>query len=330
MKGENLVITTVKTDIGSVFRGKAGAPDAFLSTRLPDRLAEIGYTVSTTDAFGGAGSMSWRAAPINENGVRNEKENIDVCKAVKKHIDLEFNPDPWKPRETPFQLVLGGECCMLPAILSSFWKYYGRYGQKVGLLYIDGDCDLTIPGEAGSSGNFASMTMTHLTLRKGHLESARIFTRPDGTGVIDSTNVVLFGLNITTEGAKPEHLAYLFNEGFRVITSSAVASDPIGRMKQALDWLDGQGVDKILVHLDVDAIDAGDFPLANVPNYTGTTFDQVMKALNQCLTCEKVAGLVVAEVNPDHDPGSLMILRLVENILGALKNRARIIWKSAR
>ena len=60
---------------------------------------------------------------------------------------------------------------------------------------MDADCDLSVPREMGSTGNIAGMTLTHWTLPTGTLHSMQSFSRPDGSAVVDSSNIVLFGLN---------------------------------------------------------------------------------------------------------------------------------------
>jgi arginase len=132
--------------------------------------------------------------------------------------------------------------------------------------YVDADCDMLVPGEAGSLGNMAGMAGTHLTLRPGALESMKPFSRPDGSGVVDSENVVFFGLNYDSPANKPQHLANLLDEHFRVFTKQTVAINAKGAAEAALKWLE-ERVDYIHVHLDVDAIDPGKFPLCNVPKF---------------------------------------------------------------
>jgi len=194
--------------------------------------------------------------------------------------------------------------------------------KRIGLLYVDADCDLTYPHEPSSSGNIAGMTLTHLTLRPGALQSMREFSKLDGSGVVDSSNIVLFGLNSSSPANKRDHLGYLFNENFRVITSSAVAADAVARATEALSWLE-ERVDYILVHLDVDVIDSGLFPLGNIPNYTGVDFTEIMTAMRIFLASRKAIGLTIAEVNPDHDPGLRMTCRLVDEITLSMKARLR-------
>ena len=64
--------------------------------------------------------------------------------------------------------------------------------------------------------------------------------------------------------------------------------------------------------------DAGTFPLANVPNFTGVEFEVMMRALKVFLGSPKVAGLTIAEVNPDHDPDFLMIEKLASHVADML------------
>jgi arginase family enzyme len=166
------------------------------------------------------------------------------------------------------------------------------------------------------------MTLTHLTLRNGALESMKAFSRPDKSAVVDGNNIVLFGLNSASPANKRDHLGYLFNENFRVITSHAVAEAPEARAAEALKWLE-ERVDYILVHFDVDVIDPGEYPLGNVPNWTGVGFDEIMTALKLFLKSPKAVGLIIAEVNPDHDPGLRMTGRLVHEIVQGFSGRMR-------
>lgn len=202
--------------------------------------------------------------------------------------------------------------------MSSLWEKLSP--KRVGLIYVDGDCDLVVPGAPGSSGNLASMTFTHLAMLPGALESMRPFTRPDGIGVVDSSNAVLFGLNTALQGNTRSQMGFLMDEGYRVFTSAAVAKDPVHRAKQALSYLE-ERVDYIFVHLDVDAIDATAFPLANIPNRTGAGFEQVMAAMKIFLSSPKACGICVAEVNLDHDPGLKMTEMLIDNLVEGLKGR---------
>jgi len=309
-------IITAPADVGSVFPGKSRAPAALQSVGLVNKLTTLGYEVSIHDALPD-GPAGWSESEIGLNGARNEAAAVAVCHAVKDTITTALaNSSP--EEQIPFQLILGGECLICPAILSALTHHMPT--KRIGLLYVDADCDLTYPNEPGSTGNIAGMALTHLTLRSGALESMKTFCKPDGSGSVDSSNVVLFGLNSSSPANKRDHLGYLFNENYRVFTSSAVALDATRRAKEALSWLE-ERVDYILVHLDVDVIDPGLFPLGNVPNWTGANFPEIMTALKIFLASKKALGLTIAEVNPYHDPGLKMTGRLVDEVVAGLKAR---------
>jgi arginase len=262
---------------------------------------------------------TYSAATFEPGSVRNEALNISVCERVKDAISRNLESAP------SFQLILGGECCsMLPAILSAFWHYSSIHSppKRVGLLYIDADTDLSSPIDPDSTTNFAGMNMTHLVQTPGSLESIRQFSKPSGDAVCDASNMVLFGTNMSLPGNKREHFAYLFDNNYKVVTSTSIAREPEQRAREALEYLEDR-VDIIMVHLDVDAIDPQMFPLANVPNFTGVTFEQMMRALGVFLASGKVGGLTVAEVNPDHDPWLEMVARLTDEIVAMVAARSR-------
>ena len=116
---------------------------------------------------------------------------------------------------------------------------------------------------------------------------------------------------------KREHIGYMFDNNFRLVTSQSVQRAPIESAQAALRWME-ERVDCIVVHLDVDVIDPGQFPLCNVPSWTGLGFEEAMAAVKVFLKSDKAVALSLAEVNPDHDPGLEMTGRLVDEIVDGL------------
>jgi arginase len=315
-------ITYVPADCGSIIPGKSKAPKAFQDVGIVNQLRYAGFT-SITEQHPLDSPATYSATTFEPDRVRNETLNVSVLDRVHSSISRNLLAERKDEEgEIPsFQLILGGECCMLPAILTSFWQHVSP-GKSVGLIYIDADTDLASPTDPSSTGNFAGMNMTHLLRTHGALDSMKEYVRPNGSAVCDSSNTVLFGVNMANPGNKPEHFAYLFEHSFKVIPSSSVARMPEEKAKEALEWLE-ERVDVILVHLDVDSIDPGMFPLANVPNSTGVGFEEMMRALEVMMGSKKVAGLCVAEVNPDHDPELRMVQVLTERIAKMLECRVR-------
>jgi arginase family enzyme len=321
MAANTINIINVASDLGSVYAGKSRAPEAFNTAGLHEKLEARGFKVTLTTALP-KGSAGWISSTREPNGARSEAITIAACKQVQQTLSTDLaTTDPSKHTPT-FQLILAGECLYCPAIMSAYWHHFRETSKRIGIIYVDADCDLFTPMESNSTGNIAGMTLTHLTLRDGALESMQAFCRHDGSPVVDNNNIILFGLNIESPANKRAHLGYLFDNNFRVVTSQSVQEAPIERAKAALKWLEDR-VDYIIVHLDVDVIDPGLFPLGNVPSWTGLGFEETMRAVRTFLASEKTVALSVAEVNPDHDPALKMTEQLVDELVEGLKAKMK-------
>ncbi|RGP63618.1 hypothetical protein FLONG3_9831 [Fusarium longipes] len=318
MATSSVSITYVPADCGSIIPGKSKAPKAFQDVGIIHKIKEAGVS-SVSEYHALESPATYTAATFSPGGVRNEDINISVCETVERTISLNLKSSSNQP---DFQLIIGGECCMLPAILSAFWKHADSQSppQRVGLIYIDADTDLTSPTDPSSIGTFAGMNMAHLVRLPGALSRMEQFSRPSGEPVCESFNTVFFGTNMSLPGNKPEHFKYLFDNNYKVVSSASVAKDPEQRARETLEYLEDK-VDVIMVHLDVDSIDPGTFPLANVPNFTGVEFEDMMRALKVLLQSGKVGGLTVAEVNPDHDPSLVMVEKLASHLATMLGSR---------
>lgn len=315
-------VTYTPADCGSIIPGKSKAPEAFRRAGLISKLYAPGLApVEEHHALPEPARFS--IADFHIRSVRNQALNIEVCKRVHTSLETTFANIQTSP--PPFQLVIGGECCQLPAVLSALANSPVYRNESVGLIYIDGDLDLTSPIDRDSTGYFADMTTTHLLRLPGSLDAMRYYSdRQDGRPVCDAGNMVFFGTNAENPGNRPENFSFLRSKGFRVINSSSVASKPKTAAKTTLAYLQDK-VDVIFVHLDVDSIDPQLFPLANVPNFTGVGFETMMCALSAMLHCPKVGGLMVAEVNPDHDPDGGMVTKLTDAIVGILASRRVVL-----
>ncbi len=68
----------------------------------------------------------------------------------------------------------------------------------------------------------------------------------------------------------------------------------------------------------MDVLHTGLFPLANFPHFAGLTLDQVAAGLDEFAGAEKFGGLVITEVNPDHDPSGQLLRTLAARVTRAL------------
>jgi arginase len=186
-EGKNPAITiiSVPTEAGTHFPGQRLAPRAFHSAGLTTKLTSIGYSITTADAL--PDPVPWKPTTLR-NGVKNEAASLSVMHSVESTI-----------LETPTEnvpLVLGGDCSSTPAVLSGLNKRHP--GSKIGLIYFDGDADLTLPlkpneDPTGFTGILDSMVLSHLTQREGSLGSMKAFSTISGGPLVSNDNIVLFG-----------------------------------------------------------------------------------------------------------------------------------------
>jgi arginase len=203
-------------------------------------------------------------------------------------------------------LVLGGDCTISLGVLAGL----SRHGD-VGMVYFDGDVDLNVP-ESSGSGVLDTMGMSH-ALGGGTPELSGLGPRRP---MLADDHVVLFGfdpgeLNTGQWATVAAHHLY-------AAPAPEVRKDPVGQAVDALSYLESR-VERVVVHLDVDVLDTGAFPLANFPHFAGLTLAEVASCLEVFCASQKFAGLVVTEVNPDHDPDAVLIPHLLDVLVRALK-----------
>ena len=318
-------IFCVPTEAGTHNSGQASAPSAIINSGLAQQLSsDLGPDVpiqihgnGPEGIFeGSAAAEHTRWRPSDKiDGVRNLDSTLKVLDHIVNHKPLASG------LVDTFSIILGGDCSITPAIFSAFAR--AHQGKKTGLLYVDGDADLTLPAQTsaeGSSGILDSMVMSHLTHCEGCLEHMKPFcsSSADGSALVTADKVVLFGFDPLQPA--PEHWVYLLENGFKCFTRPTVARSPVECASKALEYLN-EKVDAVLLHFDVDVIDSGVFPLANYPHYAGLEFEQAIAAIEIFLVHEKVKGVVITEVNPGNDASGEMVRRLVLSLASSIQQR---------
>lgn len=129
----NISITCVPSDVGSVFPGKSRAPDALQAAGIVEKLRALGFKVKVHNALPD-GPVGWVESNSEPNGARNETAAIAVCQAVKNTIATGLAAATTSNAALPFQLILGGECLICPAIMSALTDHLPS--KRIGLLYV--------------------------------------------------------------------------------------------------------------------------------------------------------------------------------------------------
>jgi arginase len=133
-----IALLLVPSDVGSVYPGKSRAPAALKTAGLVEKLEEKCYMVLDYHAFSATknslANSEWKASSTRPNGARHEKAAVAVYHGVKDSIAIIL--DGREPAENgnereptakivePFVFVLGGECLIVPSILSAMAANY--------------------------------------------------------------------------------------------------------------------------------------------------------------------------------------------------------------
>jgi arginase len=211
-------------------------------------------------------------------------------------------------------LVVGGDCTITLGVVAGFARHDG----DIGLLYFDGDADLSTPATT-TSGVLDSMVVAHL-LGEGAPALAGLGPR---VPLLAAERLLLFGFDDPDDLGEAQQalLARHAPAAWPATRVREVAGGPRAAAAAALAELEARAA-TVVVHFDVDVVDSGDLPLANFPHFgQGLTLAEALACLEVFCGGAKLGGLVVTEVNPDHDPDGRQVSRLVDGLVAALTRR---------
>ena len=295
------VVLGVASSAGTHHAGLDRAPAALREAGLVDRLRSAGVQVHDL----GDVVIEVFAVDHERPTARNLPAVVRVVRAVADLVDEVAT-------RGAVPLVLGGDCTITLGVVAGLQ----RRRPNLGVFYFDGDADLATPATT-TSGVLDAMGIAHL-LGLADTELSRV---GDRFPMLTEQRLVLFGYDGSDpETFHPEVLAA--HPGLQHVSDRLVRADPAG---QAADALGGllRACDGVVVHFDVDAVDSGDLPLANFPHYgTGVTLAQAGQALRVAAAADGLAGVVLTEVNPAHDPDGRQMERYVAMVAAALAPEA--------
>lgn len=290
--GRRISILGVPTSAGSHNPGQEKAPAAWRAAGLADGLRDAGLDVEDR---GDLPAAPFRPAePVD--GLRDLDRVVAVAQGVAREVAA-IRADGSLP------LVLGGDCTVTLGALAG--------SADGGLVYLDGDADLNTP-QHSDSGVADTMGMTHM-LGGGSPRLARLGSR---FPLVRPEQVVLFGFDPGELDTR--QWTEVVSRHLYATPAPAVRGDPAGQARDARAYLEDR-TDAYLVHLDVDVLHTGLFPLANFPHFAGLTLETVGACLTEFTSSPWFTGLVITEVNPDHDPDGRLMAALAQVVTAALR-----------
>lgn len=294
-----LAIVGVPSSAGARALGQEKAPAALREAGLVERLREAGHEVLD---YGDTESFCF--VPDYQNPkAQNKLAVMKVCRLVADKVERALR-DGFNP------VILGGDCTIAIGSLTGIVNVFSN----IGLLYFDGDADLNTP-ETTISGILDGMVIAHV-IGNGVKELSHLARRYP---ILREENIALFGLNLAGGYVDPPEVEFLKNSSIVQFSTETIRDAGVeSAARQALEALKSE-VDKIFVHFDVDVIDAGDMPAADVPHPNGLTFNEAAKALKIFAQSDGFLGMEITEFNADKDRGHRLAAKLTEFITSTLR-----------
>lgn len=292
-----LSVLGVPTSAGAHHAGQDLTPAALRAGGFVDTLHAAGFVVTDVGDVGGAVFTT----DVFDATARNLDAVVAVALSVADAVEQEV-------RQGRLPIVLGGDCTITLGVVAGLQ----RVRDDVRLAYFDGDADLSSP-ERTRSGILDATGTAHL-LGIADTALARIGTT---FPMLADHQLVLLGYDPSDPDSYDE-AALAARPSLRHFRDSTVRDDPVGVALQAVSALAAPGV-SVVVHFDVDAVDARDLPLANFPHYgTGVSLAAAGQVLQTLLAMPGVSALVVTEVNPTHDPTGTLLARYITSVTQAI------------
>jgi len=294
-----LMVIGVPSSAGAHHAGLERGPAALRAAGLLNRLRRAGCEVSDV------GDLTARVftADAAHPQARNRDAVLQTCREVADATGQAMAAG-WIP------LLLGGDCSITVGAVA------GCLSQRpdTGLLYLDGDADLRTP-QTTIAGNFDGMVVAAL-LGEG---DPGYISLADAVPMLPPQRLAILGYDDSDIDPRDRHL---LGPPLSHADGTRLAADPVGTAVAARQHVEASA-GAIVVHFDVDAVDSADLPLANYPHHgKGVTLATAVTALRELCTSPALAGLVLTEVNPTHDPNGNLLLRYVDAVTAALAEPA--------
>lgn len=208
-----------------------------------------------------------------------------------------------------FTILLGGDCTLVAGAVAGARR---ALGEPVGVIYLDANADLNTP-ETSPSGHLSGMALA-LALGRGPAEVVSAAGEPPA---VVPDHVSLVGFRAVDPGERPAL-------GDLGLALPATAARRLGMRVAAALALDGVGNadGPVLVHVDVDVIDAAEMPAKQfLTPGNGLTLAEVSDLLTALVASPRVVALEVTEYDPSRDPDGSHARKIVDLVVRAVGRR---------
>lgn len=259
--------------------GQEKAPGALRAAGLVRNLLKRGIRCEDQ---GDVAGYRWRVDKANPKAMNFDKVAL-VAEVLAKRVGAALDSGSKA-------LILGGDC----SVELGTFAGAAESGKKVGLVYIDLDTDLNIPESTGEdAGALDWMGVAHMLNIEGVIPELAGFA---GRVPLANSSQIMFFSN---DNSLPFERNIIEKMGISEVPFEQVVLDPV---KAATSVVDGwaKSFDRLLIHVDLDVLNANDLPLAENCRKKGLLFDQLLSVLDVFLRSPNWVALTLTELNPYH------------------------------
>ncbi|MEV8096946.1 arginase family protein [Kitasatospora sp. NPDC085879] len=279
--------------------GQEKAPAAVRAAGLVEGLRGAGLSVHD---HGDLPAVPFRTDPAHRNR-QNLASVAEVARSVAGKVGALLD-------DGALPLVIGGDCTITLGVTAALVERH----PDAGLIYFDGDLDLSVPATT-LSGILDTMVVAHL-LGEGAPELTGLGPR---TPLLPADALTAFGYDPVELG--PAEVELLTRYGLRTHPCTEVTApgtDPVAAARAARRAL-AEGHSRLLLHFDVDVIDSTELPLADFPHFNqGLPLAVALDCLAEFARAPQLAAVVVTEINPHRDPDGSLLRTLTDGLVRAL------------
>jgi arginase len=273
-------------------QGTAAGPEALLRAGLIDWLRAQGHDAAGPFHVGLTSDEQAAYGVWNKIGLANAHLARLVSDAARKDA---------------FPLILESNCYAAIGALAGLQKSAGLPSPRLGMVWIDAHGDCNTP-ETTLSGWLSGMPVA---IGSGMcLDRLR---RQSGLDpAIAARNVVM----VCVRANDPLEQELIDQSGIEMVPVADIQAD-CHQLRTAMEQL-SSSVDRIYVHLDVDALDASEVASMWVIAPGGPSRSELAAALKIIMAYAKVAAFGIADINPERDADGDMIQAALAVIKGGL------------
>jgi arginase family enzyme len=199
-------------------------------------------------------------------------------------------------------LVLGGDCTLLLGV-------FHAVPPGTGLWFVDGHADF-YDAETSPTGEAADMDLSILTGNGPHglLEQREALLDPAAVVLLGHRPDEL-GADVALENGRLDAAIHaLTAPEVRELGAARAAADAEARLAGRPAWL----------HLDLDVLDETALPAVTYPQPLGLDWEELVEIARPLAGAPNLAGISVADFNPERDPDGAHAKRVVEALEAVL------------